>query len=53
MYFKSTADALINESVNESNDIYQTLLDTPLQLRQIMTKTSNNVDDDTLNNIEH
>ena len=52
-YFESTADALINESVNDSNNIYQTLLETALQLQQIMAKTSNNVDDDTLNNIEH
>ena len=50
--FKSTADALINESVNDSNDFYQTLLETALPLRQVMAKTSNNLDDDTMNNIE-
>ena len=50
--FKSTADALINESVNDSNDFYQTLLETALPLRQVMAKISNNLDDDTMNNIE-
>ena len=52
LYFKSTADTLINESVNESNDFYQTLLETALPLRQMMAKTSSNLDDDTINNIE-
>ena len=52
LYFKSTADALINESVNDSKDFYQTLLETALPLRQMMTKTSNNLDDHTTNNIE-
>ena len=42
---------MINESVNDSNDFYQTLLETALPLRQMMAKTSN-VDDDTMNNIE-
>ena len=51
LYFKSTADALINESVNNSNDSYQTLLETALPLRQ-MAKTSSNLDDGTMNNIE-
>ena len=48
LYYKSTADALINESLN---DFYQTLLETALRLRQMMTKTSNNLDDDTMKNI--
>ena len=52
VYFKSTADALKNESVNDSNDFYQTLLETALPLRQMMAKTLNNLDDDTMNNIE-
>ena len=52
LYFKSTADALINESVNDSNDFYQTFLETALLLRQMMAKTSNNLDDDAMNNIE-
>ena len=52
LYFKSTADTLINESVNESNNFYQTLLETALPLRQMMAKTSSNLDDDTINNIE-
>ena len=52
LYFKSTADALINESVNDSNDFYQTLLETGLPLWQMMAKTSNNLDDDAMNNIE-
>ena len=45
LYFKSTADALINESVNDSNDFYQTLLETalplymPIEKRRIMMKT--------------
>ena len=43
---------MINESVNDSNDFYQTLLETALPLRQMMAKTSNNLDDDTMNNIE-
>ena len=52
LYFKSTADALINESVNDSHDFYQTLLETALPLRQMMAKTSNNLDDDTMDNID-
>ena len=38
LFFKSTADALINDSINDSNDYYQTLLDTVLPLRQMMEK---------------
>ena len=44
LYFKSTADALINESVNYSNDFYQTLLETalplymPIEKRRIVMK---------------
>ena len=52
LYFKSTADALINESVNDSNNFYQTLLETGLPLRQMMAKTSNDLDDDTMNNFD-
>ena len=52
LYFKSTADALINESVNDSNDFSLTLLENALPLRQMMAKTLNNLDDDTMNNIE-
>ena len=50
--FKSTADALINQSVNDSNDLYQTLLETALPLQQMMVKTSSDLDDDTMNNID-
>ena len=38
LFFKSTANALINNSINDSNDYYQTLLDTVLPLRQLMEK---------------
>ena len=48
----STADALRNESVNDSHDFYQTLLETALPLRQMMAKTSNNLDGDTMDNID-
>ena len=51
LFFKSTADALINNSINDSNDYYQTLLGTVLPLRQ-MEKTSNNLDDNIITNIE-
>ena len=44
LFFKSTAHAVINDSINNSNDYYQTLLDTVLPLRQTMEKTSNNLD---------
>ena len=44
LFFKSTADAVINDSINNSNDCYQTLLDTVLPLRQMMEKISNNLD---------
>ena len=44
LFFKSTADALISDSINDSNEYYQTLLDTALPLRQI-EKTFNNLDD--------
>ena len=50
--FKSTADASINESVNDSNDFYQTLQEATLPLRQMIAKPSNNLDDNTMNNIE-
>ena len=52
LYFKSTADVLINESVNDLNNFYQTLLETALPLQQMMAKTLNNLNDDTINNIE-
>ena len=52
LYFKSTADVLINDSVNDSHDFYQTLLETALPLRQMMAKTSNNLDGDTMDNID-
>ena len=52
LYFKSTTGALINELVNDSYDFYQTLIETALPLRQMMAKTLNNLDDDTMNNIE-
>ena len=52
LYFKSTADSLINESVNDSNDFYQTFVETALLLRQMMAKTSKNLDDDAMDNIE-
>ena len=52
LYFESTADALINESVNDSNDFYQTFVETVLLLQQMMAKTSNNLDDDAMDNIE-
>ena len=50
--FKPTTYALINQSVNDSNDMYQTLLETALPLQQMMAKTSSNLDDDTMNNID-
>ena len=34
--FKSTADSLISGSVNESNNFYQTLLETALPLKYMM-----------------
>ena len=40
---------MINESVN---DFYQTLIETALPLQQMVIKTSNDLDDDTMNNIE-
>ena len=46
LYSKPKAHALINESVNDSNDFYLTLIETALLLRQMMAKTSNNIDDD-------
>ena len=52
LFFKSTADDLINDSISDSNDCYQTLLDTVLPLRQMMEKTSNNLDDNIITNIE-
>ena len=52
LYFKSTADSLISGSVNDSNNFYQTLLETALPLKYMMAKASNNLDDDTTNNIE-
>ena len=52
LHFKSTTDALINELVNDSNEFYQTLIETALPLRQMMAKTLNNLDNDTMNNIE-
>ena len=52
LYFKSTADALMNESVNDSNDFYQNLLETAWPLKQMMAKFSNNLDDDTMKNID-
>ena len=52
LFFKSTADALLNDSINDSDDYYQTLLDTVLPLRQMMEKTSNNLDDNIITNIE-
>ena len=52
LYFKSTADALMNESVNDSNEFYQNLLETALPLKQMMAKFSNNLDDDTMKNID-
>ena len=52
LYFESTADSLINESVNDSNDFYQTFVETALLLRQMMAKTSKNLDDDAMDNIE-
>ena len=52
LYFKSTADSLISGSVNDSNNFYQTLLETALPLKYMMGKASNNLDDDTTNNIE-
>ena len=45
LYFESTADTLINESTNDSNSFYETLLKTALPLRRMMAKTSNNLDD--------
>ena len=38
LFFKSTADDLINDSIIDSNDYYQTLLDTVLPLQQMMEK---------------
>ena len=52
LYFESTADSLKNESVNDSNDFYQTFVETALLLRQMMAKTSKNLDDDAMDNIE-
>ena len=52
LYFKSTADSLISGSVNDSNNFYQTLLETALPLKYMMAKASNNLDDDTTINIE-
>ena len=52
LFFKSTADDLINDSLSDSNDCYQTLLDTVLPLRQMMEKTSNYLDDNIITNIE-
>ena len=43
---------MINQSVNDSNDLYQTLLKTALSLQQMMAKTSSNLDDDTMNKID-
>ena len=43
---------MINESVNDLNNFYQTLLETALPLQQMMAKTLNNLNDDTINNIE-
>ena len=53
LFFKSTANALINNSINDSNDYYQTLLDTVIPLRQMMEKISNNLDDNIISNVEH
>ena len=36
LYFKSTADSLISGSVNDSNNFYQTLLETALPLKYMM-----------------
>ena len=52
LHSKLTADALINKSVNDSNDFYQTLPKTALPLRQMMAKSWNNLDDDNMNNVE-
>ena len=52
LFFKSTADDLINDSLSDSNDCYQTLLDTVLPLRQMMEKTSNYLDDNIITNIK-
>ena len=52
LFFKSTADDLINDSISDSNDCYQTLLDTVLPLRQMMEKTSNYLDDNIITNIK-
>ena len=43
---------MINESVNDLNNFYQTLLETALPLQQMMAKTLNNLNDDTINTIE-
>ena len=42
----------MNESVNDSNEFYQNLLETALPLKQMMAKFSNNLDDDTMKNID-
>ena len=46
LFFKSTADALINDAIYDSNDYYQTLLDTVLPLQH------DNLDDNIITNIE-
>ena len=51
LFFNSTADILISDSVKDSNDFYQSMLDTALPLRQMMTETSNNFDE-TFKNID-
>ena len=43
---------MINELVNDLNNFYQTLLETALPLQQMMAKTLNNLNDDTINTIE-
>ena len=51
IFFNSTASTLIFDSVKDSNEFYQSMLDTALPLRQMMTETSNNFDE-TFKNID-
>ena len=51
LFFNSTADALIFYSVKDSTDFYQSMLDTALPLKQMMTETLKYFDE-TFKNID-
>ena len=52
MFFNSTADALISESIRNSDDFYRTMIDLVTPLRNMMASTTNNFSGDLDLNIQ-